>query len=78
MDYLAAERNLSRRADPKLILPECKSIIVLAIPYSPLKQNDAEFQIASYALGDDYHDVIPARLQELVQFIEEQAPPGAG
>lgn len=72
MDYLAAERNLLRRADPKLILPECKSIIVLATPYSPLKQNDAEFQIASYALGDDYHDVIPARLQELVQFIEEQ------
>lgn len=72
MDYLASERNLSRRTDPKLILPECKSIIVLALPYSPLKQNDAEFQIASYALGDDYHDVIPMRLQELVQFIEEQ------
>jgi epoxyqueuosine reductase len=72
MDYLASERSRSRRADPKLILPECKSILVLALPYSPLSKNNSEFQIASYALGDDYHDVIPPRLQELVQFIEEQ------
>lgn len=72
MDYLASDRNRSRRADPKQILPECKSILVLAIPYSPISKNNSEFQIASYALGDDYHEVIPPRLQELVQFIEEQ------
>ena len=29
-------------------------------------------RIASYAWGDDYHDVLPARMKELVQFIEEQ------
>lgn len=74
MDYLASDRNRSRRADPKLILPECKSILVLALPYTNIKsemKND-EFKIAGYALGNDYHDVIPPRLNEIVQFIEEQ------
>ncbi|GAB1469266.1 tRNA epoxyqueuosine(34) reductase QueG [Chloroflexota bacterium] len=73
MDYLASERNCSRRADPKLILPECESILVLALPYSPTHSDqNSEFKIAAYALGDDYHDIIPPRLQEIVQFIEEQ------
>lgn len=35
MHYLASERARARRADPSLILPECKSILVLAMPYSP-------------------------------------------
>jgi len=77
MEYLADERSCLRRADPKQILPECQSILVLAIPYSPLKNaerriQNAEFQIASYALGEDYHEVIPPRLQKIVEFIEEQ------
>jgi epoxyqueuosine reductase len=77
MNYLAEERSRTRRADPKQILPECKSILVLALPYTPLKNaecrmQNAEFQIASYALGEDYHEVIPPRLQEIVGFIEEQ------
>lgn len=69
MNYLAEERNFIRRADPKQILPECKSILVLGIPYSPITPNQ---KIASYALGDDYHDIIPARLKLIVEFIEEQ------
>lgn len=35
MDYLADGDARSRRADPRLILPECQSILVLAVPYSP-------------------------------------------
>ena len=55
MKYLAEERSRIRRADPKQILPECKSILVLAIPYSSFIIPYSSFQIASYALGDDYH-----------------------
>ena len=69
MHYLANERSRTRRANPLEILPECKSILVLATPYSPPKEND---HIAAYAQGNDYHDVIPARMKELVQFIEAQ------
>ena len=83
MNYLAEERSRLRRADPKQILPECKSILVLATPYSsPAGRGMSEGQgegentitgnIASYARGIDYHDILPARMKELVQFIEEQ------
>jgi epoxyqueuosine reductase len=81
MDYLATERSRARRADPRQIMPECKSILVLATPYpSPggrgmsERQGEAETtgRIASYAWSKDYHDVLPARMQELVQFIEAQ------
>lgn len=77
MGYLATDRSRMRRADPHEILPECKSILVLATPYSPplaSKEEGLELQgeIASYAQGKDYHDVLPARLQELVRFIEAQ------
>ena len=74
MNYLAEERNRIRRADPKQILPECKSILVLAIPYSEVTRSvpHSSFRISSYALGDDYHDIIPPRLQQIVEFIEEQ------
>ena len=97
MNYLGTETSRDRRADPKQILPECKSILVLATPYSPplplalsgadgrvggvlpphrdtakTKQGEGEVRVASYAWGDDYHEVLPARMKELVQFIEEQ------
>ena len=77
MNYLATERSRLRRADPREILPECKSILVLATPYpSPpgrgMSEGQGEGKIASYAWGKDYHDVLPARMKELVQFIEEQ------
>jgi epoxyqueuosine reductase len=79
MDYLATERSRARRANPRQILPDCKSILVLATPYGPpsLREEDAEGagvrgNIAAYAWGEDYHDVLPARMKELVQFIEEQ------
>jgi epoxyqueuosine reductase len=94
MNYLAEERGRARRTNPKQILPECKSILVLAMPYSFHRQEREErkekdiknlsdlselrgskkdgFQIASYALGDDYHDTIPPRLKLIVEFIEEQ------
>ncbi|MBK9603578.1 MAG: tRNA epoxyqueuosine(34) reductase QueG [Anaerolineales bacterium] len=74
MNYLAEERNRIRRADPKQILPECQSILVLALPYQPVTFNlqPSTLRISSYALGDDYHDIIPPRLQQIVEFIEEQ------
>jgi epoxyqueuosine reductase len=76
MGYLASERSRARRADPREIMPECKSMLVLATPYSPpLPKGESGMRgnIASYAQGADYHDVLPARMQQLVQFIEEQA-----
>lgn len=86
MDYLNTGRARTRRADPRLILPECKSILVLAIPYSDPKLASGEIErtdeasdeagphgrIAAYAWGEDYHLVLPERLKALVRFIEKQ------
>jgi epoxyqueuosine reductase len=82
MHYLADERSRTRRANPLEILSECKSILVLATPYIPLlHQGEAlgrraepveAVRVAAYAQGADYHDIIPARMKELVQFIEAQ------
>ena len=74
MNYLATENSQARRANPLEILPECKSILVLATPYSPPSpsRTQAEGEVASYAWGNDYHDILPARMKELVHFIEEQ------
>ncbi len=85
MTYLAEERALARRADPRQILPECRSILVLGIPYSNPASAESESRIANhelpstnygriaaYAWGNDYHLVLPPRLEALVRFIEEQ------
>lgn len=69
MAYLATERARQRRADPRLILPACKSIIVVALPYQP---GNVHGPVAAYALGDDYHDVIPPRLRKLVAWLEAE------
>ncbi|MGE5249037.1 MAG: tRNA epoxyqueuosine(34) reductase QueG [Bacteroidota bacterium] len=73
MEYLEREPGLSRRADPRRILPECESILVLGVPYSPPAPEKAPGKVASYAWGDDYHLVLPGRMRQLVAFIEKQA-----
>lgn len=77
MDYMAGERSHSARADPTALLPGCRSIIVLGAKYNPPPVNRASSaeggKVAAYAIGDDYHDVLIGRLNELVQFIEQYA-----
>ena len=78
MAYLADKTAIERRADPQQILPECQSILVLGIPYSnpslalPLYGAPPHGRVGTYAWGDDYHIVLPERLQSLVAFLEEQ------
>ncbi len=72
MDWIAAERSLERRSDPQAILPECKSILVLGSPYPAPKGNLKGGNIASYALNQDYHEVLPEKLKSLVDFLEEK------
>jgi epoxyqueuosine reductase len=81
MRYLASARALERRADPREILPECESILVLGMRYSPAEAAPSPGEaasaprgrVASYAWGEDYHEVIPPRLQALVAFLEAEA-----
>jgi epoxyqueuosine reductase len=76
MSWLASERARQRRADPRLILPECRSILVLGIRYAAATPAGGvapgKGRVAAYAWGDDYHEVLPSRLQALVAFLEAQ------
>lgn len=78
MAYLADQTAIERRSDPRLILPECRSILVLGIPYSnpnlssSLNEQPPHGKVAAYAWGNDYHLVLPERLKALVTFLEAQ------
>ncbi len=76
MDWMA--RNAERRAAPKSLWPEAKSVIVLGANYGPAidpreqlarKSNGA---ISAYAQGDDYHDVLKTKLKQLGGFVAER------
>ncbi|MBI3760875.1 MAG: tRNA epoxyqueuosine(34) reductase QueG, partial [Chloroflexi bacterium] len=85
MHYLSTERAVERRSDPRVILPECKAIVVVGVNYwfpSPPHPTSLEERgkggegvtgrIARYAWGADYHDVLPRKLRELVAFVESE------
>ncbi|HEY1629880.1 MAG TPA: tRNA epoxyqueuosine(34) reductase QueG [Rhizomicrobium sp.] len=69
MGWLAA--NEDRRADPRTLWPEARSIIVLGLNYGPGEEPVAPDRgnISVYARGDDYHDVIKAKLKRLAMRI---------
>lgn len=78
MGYMSRPDTIAKRKDPTLILPGCKSIISLALPYTPSKvgdQKDHFPKIATYAVGVDYHNVIPDLLEKLVVFIKDEVHP---
>jgi epoxyqueuosine reductase len=74
MEYMA--RGDEKRRDPQKILPGAKSVVVLALNYLQGKEarrseSAATGRIARYAWGDDYHDVIEAKLDKIDIFLRE-------
>src|SRR5262245_4662129 len=72
MRYL--DRSADRRNDVRAVLPSARSVIALGTvynvdrPYST-EQDDRTAQIARYAWGDDYHDVIGRRMAALLEWM---------
>ena len=75
MDYL--HRHLPLKRDPKTVLAEARSIIVMGMNYYTIEPDPARKvdptrgQISRYAWGDDYHDVIRKKLKRLTRVIEK-------
>jgi epoxyqueuosine reductase len=73
MDWLA--QNPGRRADPRALWPEVRSVIMLGVNYGPdedplaILKERARGAISVYAQGDDYHDVIKKRLKALARWL---------
>jgi epoxyqueuosine reductase len=78
MEYL--RRTADRRADARNVLPGARSVIVTATvynvdrPYSTECGDPMRAHIARYAWGDDYHEVIERRLDQLLVWMRERSP----
>jgi epoxyqueuosine reductase len=81
MGYMA--RDVERRIDPQLLLPRVVSIVVVGLSYKPDSDPGSHAsapavagprgKIARYARGDDYHEVMGAKLAELLAFVRAEA-----
>lgn len=68
MDYMA--NYTEKRLNPCLLVPGTKSIVSLAMNYAPAQtMPETEYQLAAYAYGQDYHDVMKAKLRQLAVLI---------
>lgn len=68
-----------RRTSPLALWPNVRSVIMLGMNYGPdedplaiLKREDRA-AISTYAKGDDYHELIKARLKEIARWLVENA-----
>ncbi|MBW2731412.1 MAG: tRNA epoxyqueuosine(34) reductase QueG [Deltaproteobacteria bacterium] len=71
MDYMHKTR--SERLDPRALLPEAQSLIVVAASYARLGPEEEppanHGRFARFARGHDYHHIVRARLEELACWI---------
>ena len=78
MAYL--HRTADRRADVRQVVPSAQTVIVTGTiyntdrPYSTESADPNRAQIARYAWGDDYHDVIGERMESLLAWMLERSP----
>ena len=76
MTWLA--KNADRRTDPQLVLPGARTVVMVAKSYghppapavTPSARTSPEtHQIAQYAWGDDYHEVLTPRIRALEEIL---------
>lgn len=71
MQYM--ENHLEKRLNPQLLMEGVRSIVCVALNYKPsAKQNQEGYQLAAYALGRDYHDIVKEKLHQLAAYIIRQ------
>lgn len=84
MQWMAREPD--KRTDPREVLPQTQSIVVVALNYYTSYQHSqngetgdpASGKISRYAWGDDYHEVVGAKLRSLLAWIQQEAPATEG
>lgn len=66
-------KNMEKRIDPRLLVKNAKSVIVVLKNYTVhnFPFENKKYKISRYALGVDYHKVIKKKLKSLFQFINE-------
>ncbi len=73
------ENNREKRYNPELLVEGTKSIICVALNYYPRqKLKEDQLQLAYYAYGKDYHDVMKQKLNALFNYINTELIPVKG
>lgn len=71
MHYM--ENHFDKRLDPRKLVPGAKSVISLQYNYYTTKELlEPSYKISKYAFGHDYHQIIKAKLYELLNFIQKE------
>jgi epoxyqueuosine reductase len=79
MHYL--KRQLPARLDPRQIMPDAQSVIVIGVVYHTPAPLSTEIDdpnrgwISRYAWGEDYHEVLREKLAALHRFLEKEGGP---
>jgi epoxyqueuosine reductase len=79
MHYMA--RDPEQRSDPRLLFPPARSVVCVALNYYRPESHANESgtgKISRYAWGDDYHDVLRDKLEQLLAWVRERAPESEG
>lgn len=69
------EREPEKRSDPRLLFREARSVIVVALNYYTEHEHEIDEtrgKISRYAWGDDYHDILREKLNELLDWIKSE------
>ena len=79
MGWLAREPE--KRSDPRLLFTEARSVIVGTLNYHTKHKHDENAnsgKISRYAWGDDYHEVVREKLNDLLVWIKSENPAADG
>lgn len=75
------EREPEKRADPRVLFPGAKSVVVVAVNYFTPHEHGSDLgegKISRYAWGDDYHDAVREKLSRLLDWIRSEVPGADG
>jgi epoxyqueuosine reductase len=86
MGYLARPDAVAKRLDPQVLVPEVRSAVVVALHYhrgddpqgAAHSGDPARPIVARYAVGDDYHELMQARLIAFQDWISQELLPVRG
>ena len=70
MQYLASTNSRDLRENPSLLFPDCRSIIVVGLPYGQENIRNTDLgRMALFAQQPDYHETIKTKLVILLKYI---------
>ncbi len=70
-------RRAAERIDPMRVVPSVRSVVIVAVNYfTPFRHSESTdtAKVSRYAWGDDYHDIVLRKVEQLAEFIRREVP----